>query len=1187
MKKALFFASLLAAALSFVGCNKEAEFFGRNGRKMQIVLSDVNTRTVNDGLATKWVDGDALNVFYAPAGTTDYSENCEFTVDDAAANHATGTASLTADAYDWYLLYPYSKYVVTPEKPTAGYLPIGSKSNETQTQKGLNSTAHLAGNNLPVWGVTKNVAADAVPTVAMKQVVSVVKVNVTNGLNKAINISNVAFTGTEDVVGTYYIDFSGETPTFVASGSGYVSPTANLAVSDAEALAAGATASFYLAIKPFTAPANGEIAVKVIADAGSVEKTTTLDKETEFRPGYIKTLNVTFSAAEDLPTLTIADIKDLVKDATSSSAAVSFEGKLAGAIVTFVSGRYAFIQDETAGILFYNSTNPFAAGQKLEGVISGSGYAYNGLKELTSLTVESITPDQTIPASIEMSLAELNADYDRYESVRVTVKGVTVPSAFVNRNATMTDGDETLTLRDQKNGLTITPGKYDIVGYPSYYNNPQFGVWEQEDIISAGEVNIFDVIPTQIDVAANATSAKINVIGNVDWTAEASDGASVSPTSGNGEGTITVSFPANEDSNNTKEYTVFVRTEAEGVNDEFEVNITQAKADAAGITTATVDFSEQGYENGTEVPSGTINGVTFAFDKGSNNNAPKYYATGTAVRMYGGNSMTVSVAGKTLVSIELTFSSGEGTNAITTNVPTYAEPTWTGEAASVTFTIDGTTGHRRVKAVTVKYKDGGDVPPAATLESIAVSGQTTTFTVGDTFAFDGKVTASYSDGSTKDVTASAKVSNPDLSTAGTKEVTVSYTEGDVTKEAKYDITVNAAVVDGKTVSMTMTEYVAANGCKISSGSDVTMYKTLQLNESVRMSTTGDDNCGSFWGNDTQEWRLYQNKKGNVIVSVAEGCELKSVKLTFSATNGGVLKDASGATVASGDKKTVSGTSVTYTVENSGTAANGQIRITAVEVVYTGNGTTFPDTPPTVITTTISMPGSQAVYIGESFSLNATSNVQSASITYESEDPSIASVNASGVVTGVAEGVVKVYARITGVEGEYTDAERYCTVTVAKKPDVVSGTWEAKALSSIADGTQFILVSTNGDGESFAMGNDNGASMAPKAISVAVNDGTLTNPASNVIFVLSKTADGYVFKMEGGETWVYCFNNNNGLRVGTEETNEFTLDSESGYLVINDGTQNRYVGVYNKQDWRAYTSVNNNIKGQTFTFFVKK
>ena len=40
MKKVLFFAGLAAAVLSLVGCNKEADFFGRNGRKMQIVLTD-------------------------------------------------------------------------------------------------------------------------------------------------------------------------------------------------------------------------------------------------------------------------------------------------------------------------------------------------------------------------------------------------------------------------------------------------------------------------------------------------------------------------------------------------------------------------------------------------------------------------------------------------------------------------------------------------------------------------------------------------------------------------------------------------------------------------------------------------------------------------------------------------------------------------------------------------------------------------------------------------------------------------------------------------------------------------------------------------------------------------------------------------------------------------------------------
>ena len=812
MKKVLFFAGLAAAVLSLVGCNKEADFFGHDGRKMQIVLTDVETRTVNDGLSTKWVDGDALNVFYAPAGTTDYSANCEFTVDDAASNHATGTAELSVGTYDWYLLYPYESHIATPANTKAGYLAIGSKSNETQTQKGLNSTAHLAGKNLPVWGVAKNVSVKAVPKVAMKHVASVVKVNVTNGLDKAINISNVAFTGTEDVVGTYYIDFSGETPAFTGSGKNYVSSTANLAVSDADALAAGETASFYLAIKPFTAPANGELAVKVIADAGSVEKTITLEKETEFRPGYIKTLNVTFSSAEDLPTLTIADIKDLVKDATSSNVA-SFEGKLAGAIVTFVSGRYAFIQDETAGIVFYNSTNPFAAGQKLEGIISGSGYAFNGLKELTSLTVENITSDQTIPASVEMSLAELNADYDRYESVRVTVKGVTVPSAFVNRNTTMTDGDETLALRDQKNGLTIAPGKYDIVGYPSYYNDPQFGVWAQEDIISAGEVNIFDVTPTQIDVAGSATSAKINVTGNVAWTAEASDGASVSPASGNGEGTITVSFPANEDPDNAKEYTVFVRTEAEGVNDEFEVNITQGKAVSGNYFVHLADGAdfEDGlylivYKDGSLAMSDAVDqsgntvAVTIANDAVEATEEVMLHAFRITVEggyIQGPNGKYI---GQTSDANGLKVSDGAIENSISFDADGNADIVSGGAflrynagSGNERFRYYKSSTYTAQKAIQL-YKLSGGVtpPPAATLESIAVSGQKTVFTVGDTFAFDGKVTATYSDGSTKDVTASAKFSSPDLSAAGTQEVTVSYTENDVTKTAKYDITVKAA-----------------------------------------------------------------------------------------------------------------------------------------------------------------------------------------------------------------------------------------------------------------------------------------------------------------------------------------------------------------------------------------------------------
>ena len=81
------------------------------------------------------------------------------------------------------------------------------------------------------------------------------------------------------------------------------------------------------------------------------------------------------------------------------------------------------------------------------------------------------------------------------------------------------------------------------------------------------------------------------------------------------------------------------------------------------------------------------------------------------------------------------------------------------------------------------------VAPDAELSSIALSGQTTTYEVGDTFSFDGVVTATYSDGNSKEVTPT-EVSSPDMSTIGDKTVTVSYTEDEITKTAEYTITVS-------------------------------------------------------------------------------------------------------------------------------------------------------------------------------------------------------------------------------------------------------------------------------------------------------------------------------------------------------------------------------------------------------------
>lgn len=120
----------------------------------------------------------------------------------------------------------------------------------------------------------------------------------------------------------------------------------------------------------------------------------------------------------------------------------------------------------------------------------------------------------------------------------------------------------------------------------------------------------------------------------------------------------------------------------------------------------TFNFSEQGYANGDAITAGTLNDyISFTCDQGTNsNNAPKYYTTGSAIRLYGGNFMTITATqGAAITAVQFTFASGEGTNEITVDAGTYENGEWTGNAATVTFTVGGTSGHRRIASMTVTY----------------------------------------------------------------------------------------------------------------------------------------------------------------------------------------------------------------------------------------------------------------------------------------------------------------------------------------------------------------------------------------------------------------------------------------------------------------------------------------------------
>lgn len=118
---------------------------------------------------------------------------------------------------------------------------------------------------------------------------------------------------------------------------------------------------------------------------------------------------------------------------------------------------------------------------------------------------------------------------------------------------------------------------------------------------------------------------------------------------------------------------------------------------------------------------------------------------------------------------------------------------------STTIPSGSKQGSVYIKSVTFIYETGGsggsgggDTPPTpqVVLSSIAVTGQKTSFTVGDTFSFGGTVTATYSNFDTADVTSSATFSGYNMSSASSQTVQVSYTENGVTQTTTYSITVN-------------------------------------------------------------------------------------------------------------------------------------------------------------------------------------------------------------------------------------------------------------------------------------------------------------------------------------------------------------------------------------------------------------
>ncbi len=138
----------------------------------------------------------------------------------------------------------------------------------------------------------------------------------------------------------------------------------------------------------------------------------------------------------------------------------------------------------------------------------------------------------------------------------------------------------------------------------------------------------------------------------------------------------------------------------------------------------------------------------------------------------------------------------------------------------------------------------------------------------------------------------------------------------------------------------------------------------------------------------------------------------------------------------------------------------------------------------------------------------------------------------------------------------------------------------------AEGT-YMIVDVNGG---YALTSANGSSSAPTAVSVVIENNTIQGEiAAELQWKFTAVEGGYkISPLNDNSVFLYSTSDNNGVRVGSGDANIWTLDitntSTPDYHGFLNNEFNRYLGVYNGNDWRTYTSVHNNIKNTQIEIF---
>lgn len=296
------------------------------------------------------------------------------------------------------------------------------------------------------------------------------------------------------------------------------------------------------------------------------------------------------------------------------AAAAGSAADLKDVLVTGVTTQSYVITDETGSVLVFVKADPkVKVGDKVN--VAGTTSEHNGLIQIATPTTTVVSSNNTVtyPAPLEFTEANL-ADTPK----KVTYVSFTGNVKKNNQYYNIYIGSVT----NKDLSLSYYPGNMDefvdcdikVKGwYVGGGNHYQIVATEVEKVESTGPK--FSVSTTALTAKAGDTSASFDVKGNVKWTVSSDNAAyTVSPASGDGNGSVTVSFAENT---TDKDVTVklTVSTTADVATKSYTVVLTHSGKSAAvtGKYTSNVKWtlganSYDGSSSGNSKQSAVVNG---------------------------------------------------------------------------------------------------------------------------------------------------------------------------------------------------------------------------------------------------------------------------------------------------------------------------------------------------------------------------------------------------------------------------------------------------------------------------------------------------------------------------------------------------------------------------------------------------